>query len=429
MQAPTTRGGIQRLIDREPDALADPFTIFAELRERDPVHFSEAMGSWVLTRYEDIREVLLDTGRFSSRFAPGPPSEVLAATVMELVQGDPKVMEWAGSMRELSSLGVLITADPPEHGRQRKLVNHVFRRSRLKSMTPSLERVIDRLIDAFVDRGEVEIVSEFAVGLPMTIIAQALGVPDADLGEFKHWSDSILIPVGNRSPGRDEVRQNLKANFEFNQYFAAKLEERRKHETDDLLGDVARVEIDGERLTEGEQLGMLSQFLLAGNETTTKVLTNLLRNLAEHPDVQRRVAQDRSLVTPVIEETLRLSAPVLGLYRRATCDAEVAGRKIAEGDFLWVLYGAANRDPEKFPDPDRFDPDRANASEHFTFGHGEHYCIGSALARLELQTALDRLLDRIEDISLDPDKNAFPVMNSYILSGLTELHLRFRKRA
>jgi cytochrome P450 len=227
----------------------------------------------------------------------------------------------------------------------------------------------------------------------------------------------------------EQVKQNLEANFQFNRYFSTKLENRRKTRTDDLLGDVAAVEIDGERLTEMEQLGMLSQFLLAGNETTTKVLTNMLRNLAEHPEIQQRVAQDRSLVAPVIEETLRLSAPVLGLYRRARTDVELAGRKIAEGDFVWVLYAAANRDPAKFPDPDRFDPDRPNASEHFTFGHGEHYCIGSALARLELETALNRLLDRIENITIDFDANRFDVMQSFILNGLDELHLRFRKRS
>lgn len=421
--------GIQRLIDLEPAALADPYSIFAELREREPVHWSEAMGSWVLTRYDDIRSVLLDTERFSSRNAPGPPNESLAATIGALVQAEPRAMEWAGSMRELSELGVLITADPPEHARQRKLVNHVFRRSRLRAMTPGLERVVDRLIDGFIDRGTVEIVSELAVGLPMTIIAQALGVEDGDLDVFKHWSDSILLPVGNRSLSQDQMGQNLEANFQFNQYFSSKLEDRRKTRTDDLLGDVAAVEIDGERLSEMEQLGMLSQFLLAGNETTTKVLTNVLRNLAEHPDIQRRVAEDRSRVSPVIEESLRLSAPVLGLYRRANADVELDGRKISEGDFVWVLYAAANRDPAKFPDPDRFDPDRPNAGEHFTFGHGEHYCIGSALARLELETALNRLLDRIEDISIDPDANRFDVMQSFILNGLDELHLRFRKRS
>jgi cytochrome P450 len=421
--------GIQRLMKLDPRALEDPYAVFAELRESEPVHFSEAMGAWVLTRYDDVRDVLLDTARFSSRSSPGPPSPELAATVLALAKEEPQIGEWAASLHSLNELGVLITADPPEHGRQRRLVNLVFRRSRLHAMAPLLERVVDGLIDGFAERGRVEFVSEFAIGLPMTIIAHALGVEDGDLDRFKWWSDSILLPVGNRSLSPAEVRRNLEASVEFNEYFAVKLEDRRKVPRNDLLSDVANAELDAERLTEAEQLGMLSQFLLAGNETTTKVVTNIARNLAEHPDVQRRVREDRSLVEPVIEESLRLNAPVLGLYRQATRDVELGGEKIAAGDFVWVLYAAANRDPSHFPEPDRFDPSRPNAAEHFTFGHGEHYCIGSGLARVELDVAVNRILDRIEDIAIDEERNRFEHMRSYILNGLTELHLRFRPRA
>lgn len=336
-------------------------------------------------------------------------------------------VHFAGMVERRGAAAVLLNADPPDHRRQRKLVNGAFRPSRIRMMEPLIEKVAHRLIDEFVgnaDTGEtvdVEFVSDFAVGLPMTLIAYALGVVDDDLSMFKQWSDDLVMPVGNPAPSVEQVRGYLVSSTEFAEYFSAMIADRQANPQEDIVSDVANAEDEGERLTLEEQLSMLTQFLVAGNETTTKLFTNMALQLASNPDLQQRIREDRSLVDGLVEEALRFEAPVGGLFRQAKEDLDVGGASVKKGEHVWVLYAAANRDESRFECPDDFDPARANVRDHIAFGHGEHFCIGASLARAEANIGFGVLLDRIEQIGLA--ENNFAYEDTFVLRGLKALNL------
>lgn len=429
---PTSR--VDDLIHREQSAIACPYPIFADLRSGGGVAWVESLGAWMITRYDDVRAILRDTERFSSLFPTGPAAggEALMKGIMQLMQ-EPEMQAVLGSTTmQRGRAAVLLNADPPEHRRQRRLVNPAFRPDRIRGMEPAIRATTERLLDDVCrdlhETGTVEIVSRFAVGLPMTIIALALGVPDDDLATFKRWSDDLVMPVGNHNPSTEQVRGFVLSTKAFNEYFLARVAERRVTPTDDILSDIANAEIDGEELSDDEQLGMLTQFLVAGNETTTKLITNTIRYLAEDPELQARVRADRSLVETLVEEMLRIEAPVGGLFRQAKVDVEVNGTKIPAGDHMWLLFASANRDECKFAQPDRVDLDRPNVKEHLAFGNGEHFCPGAGLARTEARIAVDLLLDRLDDIALAPG-NDFEFEDSFVLRGLKRLVVSARPRS
>lgn len=429
---PTSR--VDDLIHREQSAIACPYPIFADLRSGGGVAWVESLGAWMITRYDDVRAILRDTERFSSLFPTGPAAggEALMKGIMQLMQ-EPEMQAVLGSnSMQRGRAAVLLNADPPEHRRQRRLVNPAFRPDRIRGMEPAIRATTERLLDDVCrdlhETGTVEIVSRFAVGLPMTIIALALGVPDDDLATFKRWSDDLVMPVGNHNPSTEQVRGFVLSTKAFNEYFLARVAERRVTPTDDILSDIANAEIDGEELSDDEQLGMLTQFLVAGNETTTKLITNTIRYLAEDPELQARVRADRSLVETLVEEMLRIEAPVGGLFRQAKVDVEVNGTKIPAGDHMWLLFASANRDECKFAQPDRVDLDRPNVKEHLAFGNGEHFCPGAGLARTEARIAVDLLLDRLDDIALAPG-NDFEFEDSFVLRGLKRLVVSARPRS
>ena len=429
---PTSR--VDDLIHREQSAIACPYPIFADLRSGGGVAWVESLGAWMITRYDDVRAILRDTERFSSLFPTGPAAggEALMNGIMQLMQ-EPEMQAVLGSTTmQRGRAAVLLNADPPEHRRQRRLVNPAFRPDRIRGMEPAIRATTERLLDDVCrdlrETGTVEIVSRFAVGLPMTIIALALGVPDNDLATFKRWSDDLVMPVGNHNPSTEQVRGFVLSTKAFNEYFLARVAERRVTPTDDILSDIANAEIDGEELSDDEQLGMLTQFLVAGNETTTKLITNTIRYLAEDPELQARVRADRSLVETLVEEMLRIEAPVGGLFRQAKVDVEINGTTIPAGDHMWLLFASANRDECKFAQPDRVDLDRTNVKEHLAFGNGEHFCPGAGLARTEARIAVELLLDRLDDISLAPG-NDFEFEDSFVLRGLKRLVVSARPRS
>ncbi|MEY3494335.1 MAG: hypothetical protein RL413_1753, partial [Actinomycetota bacterium] len=432
--ADEARSRVDDLIHREQSAIACPYPIFADLRSGGGVAWVESLGAWMITRYDDVRAILRDTERFSSLFPTGPAAggEALMKGIMQLMQ-EPEMQSVLGSTSmQRGRAAVLLNADPPEHRRQRRLVNPAFRPDRIRGMEPAIRATTERLLDDVCrdlrEAGSVEIVSRFAVGLPMTIIALALGVPDDDLATFKRWSDDLVMPVGNHNPSTEQVRGFVLSTKAFNEYFLARVAERRVTPTDDILSDIANAEIDGEELSDDEQLGMLTQFLVAGNETTTKLITNTIRYLAEDPELQARVRADRSLVETLVEEMLRIEAPVGGLFRQAKVDVEVNGTRIPAGDHMWLLFASANRDECKFAEPDRVDLDRSNVKEHLAFGNGEHFCPGAGLARTEARIAVDLLLDRLDDITLAPG-NDFEFEDSFVLRGLKRLVISARPRS
>ena len=430
MATKETEARLSALIDREQDAIGCPYPIFSALRDESPIHFSDKLGTWVCTKYEDIMEILHDTDRFSSLMPTGPRDGRSGfATAMEELAADPSMADYFQTfLANAANAAVLLNADPPEHRRQRKAVNRAFRPTRLRSMEPMIEKVTSELIDEIINNGESEFVAEFAVGLPMTIIAVALGVETDNLATFKKWSDDLVMPVGNPDPTTDKVRDYLISLSEFNEFFGNLLQLRRQEAQEDIISDVANAEVNDEMLNEAEMLSMLQQFLVAGNETTTKLLTNLMHHLAVEDGLEEQLRNDPTLIDNFIEEGLRFEAPVGGLFRMAKEDTTVGNTQLCEGDHIWLIFAAANRDPQMFSEPDTFSVDRENARDHLAFGHGEHFCIGAMLARLEARIAVEQLLERMENIRLVDGKNSFEYEDTFVLRGLKELHIAFDAR-
>ena len=430
MATKETEQRLTALIDREQDAIGCPYPIFSALRDESPIHFSDKLGTWVCTKYEDIMEILHDTDRFSSLMPTGPRDGRSGfATAMEELAADPSMAEYFQTfLANAANAAVLLNADPPEHRRQRKAVNRAFRPTRLRGMEPMIEEVTAKLLDEIIDKGESEFVAEFAVGLPMTIIAVALGVETDNLATFKKWSDDLVMPVGNPDPTTEKVRDYLISLSEFNEFFGNLLQLRREEAQEDIISDVANAEVNDEMLNEAEMLSMLQQFLVAGNETTTKLLTNLMHHLAVEDGLEERLRNDVSLIDNFIEEGLRFEAPVGGLFRMAKQDTTVGETELREGDHIWLIFAAANRDPEMFSQPDTFSVDRENARDHLAFGHGEHFCIGAMLARLEARIAVEHILERMENIRLIEGRNNFEYEDTFVLRGLKELHIAFDAR-
>lgn len=416
---------IARLVDREHDVLEDPYSLFERIQHADtPLVWSDAMNAYLVTHRDHCREIMRDTATWSNLNASGDRTNQMNAAMAELSQ-DPEMAGIFGAlMDDRRSAPVLLAADPPEHRRQRHAVDHAFRPARIVAMEPMVQDVSDRLLDTFADRGSVEFVSEYGVLLPMEIIARALGVGDDDLLMFKRWSDALAMPVGNMAPTVEDVRSFLVGSKEFGDYFGEVLDQRMVEPQDDVISDVANAVVDGEPLTRAEQLSMCSQFLVAGNETTTKLLTNIAHYLAITPGLQERVTADRSLVDSLVEEVLRLNAPVQGIFRTATDDTTFHGVDVAKGSHVWLVYAAANRDESEYACPHQMQLDRENVRGHLAFGYGEHFCIGATLARLEARIATNGMLDRMPNIRIADGYEA-TFENSFLLRGMRTLDLEF----
>ncbi len=417
----------QQLFGLDPEAVRCPYPIFADLRRQAPVVWEEQIESFVVTRYEDVAYVLKHPELFSSALATGP---VLARQIQEgigeLLASPEKGIELVLERVRRGRAKVLLSADPPLHRRQRNLVNRSFTQRRVKESEGAVRQLAEGLVEGFAADGEVEFVHRFAVPLPLSVIADRLGVPRHDMPKFKRWSDDFLVAIGNHQLGGEDLRSMLISQAEFFTYFEEMVHKRREQPTDDILSELANTRLeDGDELAMPELLGMLNQFLVAGNETTTKLLTFAMHRLAAQPDLADRLRRDPALVEPFVEEMLRLEAPVQGLYRQAVEDTELAGVSIPAGSSVWISYASANHDESVFTDPDELDVDRQTSLPHLAFGFGEHFCLGAALARAEARIGITVLLEKLRDISLQ-DRNDYRFEPSYALHGLKELWLSFR---
>ncbi len=416
---------VTRLFRLDPDALRCPYPFFAALREEAPVRWFDEVECFLVTRYADIVHVARHPELFSSMMPTGPVlARQQAQTLQEVLAGDPELA--ARLSARPGAVRVLLNADPPDHARQRKLVNRAFTPPKVKAMEPRIREVAEELVAGFADDGRVELVHAFGVLLPLTIIAEALGVGVDDLPTFKRWSDDFVAAIGNHHMSTEQLKRLLTSQLEFFEYFTEKVAERRAQPQADLITDVVEARLDGEPLSLQEMLAMFSQFLVAGNETTTKLIASACLYLARDHELQQRLRTQPELIAGFVEEILRLEAPVQGLYRMATEDTEVGGVPIPKGSHLMLVYASGNRDEAVFEGAEHVDPCRHNAMKHLAFGHGEHYCLGSALARAEARIGLEVLLTRLDDIRLADD--AVDYEPSYVLHGLRELHLTFTPR-
>lgn len=403
----------------DPETLQCPFPHYAAMREEAPVHFVEAVGIYLVTKYDLVLEVVRDPQTYSSKFGGASmplPSEDRQKLAEVMAEGYPRVP-------------TMLTADQPEHTRYRRLVAKAFSPREISALEPEIRQITNALIDSWIDRGSIEFVEEFAVPLPVRVIARALNVPDERLADFKRWSDDSIAGIGTALSIEGRVAAERGVN-EFQAYFAEQLEQRRTAPQDDLLTKLlnARIDADDPEVTDlrpldmPEMLSIVQQLLVAGNETTTKMLTEMMRLLGENPDQWQRVKNEPELVDRVVEETLRLATPTQGMFRIATRDTELGGVAIPAGSRIVIAFCSANRDDALFDDPDAFDLDRDNVREHLAFGKGVHYCLGAGLSRLEGRVALQELSRRIESFRL-ADSNTYEYFPSFMLRGLTSLDL------
>ena len=418
--------GHRAIIDLEPEALRCPYPHFAAMRAEGPLHHVPELGYFMVTRYSDIMEIVRKPDVFSSQMPTGPQvMQSMMEGLMQAVQDQPELQEVITKGAMANAQPVLLNADPPLHTRQRSLVSRAFSPKRVASMEASIREIANALVDEFIGDGKVELVSQFAVKLPLIVIADALGVPRDELPTFKRWSDDFVVAIGNHKLSPQRLADMMKSQVEFRDYFAGKIEERRAAPRDDLISDVVHAEIDGEALSEDEMLGMFAQFLVAGNETTTKMIASATVLLLDHPDQLAQVAADHGLIPNLVDEALRLESPVQGLFRTAVVDTEVGGVAVPAGTPLMLVYASGNRDDGVFADPDRFDVTRPNAKTHLAFSQGPHYCVGAALARAEGRVAMEVLLTRLDGLAYAPEHD-FEYEESYVLRGLKRLDLTFR---
>ena len=401
----------------DPTTLQCPYPHYAKMREEQPVLHVPALGMYLVSNHALISEIMRDTETFSSAFGntsmplPAADREKMIAVIAEAYPRVP----------------TMLTADPPNHTRYRRLVSKAFTPKAISELEPVIRSITTRLIDGWLNTGRIEFVKQFGVPLPVEVIAKALNVPDDRLVDFKRWSDDSIAGIGTSITIDQRVEAERGVN-EFQRYFAAEIDKRRDHPQDDLLTKLLNARIDDDdpevsdkrALDMPEMLSIVQQLLVAGNETTTKMLTEMIRLLAENPDQWAMVKADPSRISAIVEETLRLSTPTQGMFRLATRDVELAGVHIPKGGRVVIVFMSANRDSLVFDDPDAFDPGRSNLNEHIAFGKGTHFCLGANLSRLEGRVALQEFVKRIDSFVL-ADTNDFGYHPSFMLRGLVKL--------
>jgi cytochrome P450 len=392
----------------DPTVLADPHPALAALRESGPDHRVDmrlGLPVWIVTRYDDVLAALSDP-RLSN-----DPHRATALT--EAMRGD---------FLSRSMIGT----DPPGHTRLRRLVSKAFTARRVEGLRPRVQEITDALLDRITPRGSADLVAEFALPLPVTVIGELLGVPEPDRDRFRVWTDEMLDrPFDPRS----DMARVTAAREQMHGYLADLVAAKRAHPADDLLTDLVEVTDEGERLDAQELLAMAFLLLIAGYVTTVSLIGNGTLALLRHPDQLDRLRADPSLVPQAIEELLRFDGPVSpGLTRYALEDLEIGGVRIPRGDMVLLAIAAADRDPHRFPDPDRLDV-RAADPGHLAFGHGMHYCLGAPLARLEGQVAFTALLARLPDLALATREDQLRWTGGGVLRGLRELPVTFSPTA
>ena len=388
--------------------LDDPRPFYARARREEPVFWSESLGLWVVTRYDDVCAVAKNAARFSSvdsitpkPSAVPPPPELLA----ELVKGFPL-------------LPSLVTSDPPDHTHARALVVRALSLRRLAAFEPILRGIAEGLVEKFAARGRVELVEAFAIALPGNFIIDLLGQPKEDLAQVNHWTNDSTEIFAMQKPLAQLV-EHARGFVAYQHYLAAAIEERRARPRDDALSDIVTGADALERpFGMPELINMLLQVIFAGYETTAGLIAAGALQLALDPELFSAAREDPAVIPPLIEEVLRTASPIHAMYRTANEDVELGGVHIRKGDRLQIAYISANHDERRFEEPLRFDIHRA--TPHLAFGHGIHYCIGAPLARLEGRIALEVLTQRLPSLRLVPDQKLsyFPSATARRLESL-----------
>lgn len=375
--------------------LRDPQPVYRRLREEAPVAWNAQVGFWVFSRHRDVAAASADPATFQSG------KGIILSEIGVEYPAPPTIMH----------------TDPPAHTRYRKLVQPAFSPRQIRALEPAVRARAAKLVDALTAGEAIDVVPTLTAPLPLQVIGDLLGMREDEHDRFLVWSDAAIPGAGDFT---DEERMGHIGDMVA--FLLAAAADRRSNPGADLVSTLATVEVDGDRLTDDEIAMFLVQLLVAGNETTRHALSGGLVALAENPEQWNALRADRALVSTATEEVLRWTTPVIAFMRTATRDVEVGDATVRAGDPVLLLYAAANRDPDEFgPDADRFDISR-NPNHHLAFGFGAHFCIGAALARLEIRAVLDELLDRFSTIEVDGPVHR---SGSNVIAGIRSANLRF----
>jgi cytochrome P450 len=395
----------------DPVFKADPYPTYARLRSSAPVHratMPDGRGVWLITRYEYVLAVLKD-----QRFVKDWRSALTPEQLAEI----PPIPE---VMKPLSRN--MLDTDPPDHERLRALVSKAFTPRLIERMRPRVQAIADGLLDAVQDRGGMDLIDDYAFPLPITVIAELLGVPAEDRNNFREWSDAAVSGNASQEYLEEILIPHMQA---FTDYLRALFEEKHANPRDDLVSALVQAEEAGDKLSEDELLGMVFLLLVAGHETTVNLIGNGVLALLQHPDQLRKLKDDPSLIKPAVEELLRYDGPVeTSTERFAREDVDMGRTVIPRGEMVLVVLAAADHDPERFSDPDNLDITRTD-NRHLAFGKGVHHCLGAPLARMEGQIAISTLLRRMPNLRLKGSPESLSWRPGMILRGLRGLPVEF----
>jgi len=394
----------------DPEVLANPYPFYHQLQQEDPVHWDPFLHAWVVTRYEDVTTVLRS---FSARCAPEP--ERLAEIGLS-------------SMSEIGRTMVrqMLFMDPPVHTSLRGICSVAFTPHRVESLRRHIQAIVDSLLEHHFANSRIELMGDFANRLPAIVMAEMLGVPTSDHEKLKSWSADFAEILGNLQHNADSAARTLRSLEEMSNYFQAAIREQSAHPGSGLIAGLITAQLEGQHLSDESIIANCILLTVGGQETTPNLIGNGMLSLLRHPDQMSRLRQDPSLLASAIEELLRYEAPSQHTTRIAPDDVQLGSRQIRKQQSVIAVMGAANRDPERFADPDRLDITRQD-NRHLAFGAGAHFCFGAPLARMEGQIAFSTLLRRTSDISLAAENLVW--RENLGLRGLEALPLEFKPTA
>jgi len=408
---------VHDIMPMHPEILRCPATMNRRLRDEAPVFHDPMSNIYFISRYADVVAMAQDPATYSS-VMPGAGSRAVNSE-------DPEVLE---IMAEgYPNVPTMLTQDLPLQRRYRKFVDGAFSPRALKALEPFIDTTSHMLIDQFIDKGECEFLNDFGVPLPLRVIGSQIGTPENDLYKLRDWTEAF---IGNLSQqlDRDGIIAAAKKILEFQHYFVERMDERRANPQDDILSKVVNASIDGEKpIDNAEGLSMLSQILVAGNETTAASLTEGIWLLIQHPEQAQLIADDPSpeMISRFVEEVLRVSSPSANMFRRTTRDVELHGVTIPENSVCFARFASANQDDDQFEDAMQFNIMRDNLKDHVAFGKGIHHCLGAALARREMNGGFAAIFKRLKNFRLKTTETEPVFLPNALLHGLESLHIEF----
>lgn len=401
----------------DPRVQDDPYDFYQALHAQAPVYRMPETGMFIVSRYEDLRQLLMDTENFSNRIEP------------QVIQGEHwQIYEDIIAGRGWPEVYTLNFADPPAHTRYRRIADRIFNARRIEALAPRISEIVTEVMDRFIDRGECEFVREFAFPLVGTVISEQLGLDASQMDTYKRWGDAIMLP-GARILTPDEIRENAETILDMQHFVARRLEAARANPGEDLISAIVQEsDADLEPLDMAEMQSMMRQFLSGTYESLVSAIAHGLWLLLRFPDQMAKLRADPARVKDFVEESIRLETPVPGLARIALGDAEIGGVAIPKGSLVMPRYAAGNHDAAKFECPHQLDIDRKD-KHHIAFGAGPHICVGRVLARREMNVAFTAILARMDNIQLARPLPEMVHVPHMMLRPMRELHIRFDKVA